>query len=254
MKCDTALAKRKGELKDVQIYGAVTIPPVPEVLTQDPEHRASLARTAASGMSTGFLAMAQQNQEAVFRQTQEAVRTGTQSQRQLAHHQRIGAIEQNIVAHRLAASREATQATVDFAVSIINLGNALADSMFRSNLEALLTAWRRELQQARRNHVASLQGGYYIRPFFRDGWRLAVVEVKSGRSFDLLLSPDIEPLRVIEAGADLAVEDWNGWTASHYIGYPVPITKGEVWRDIAVRVMQEPRKERTAHGSEGERP
>lgn len=37
VKCDSALAKRKGELKDVQIYGAVTIPPVPEVLTQDPE-------------------------------------------------------------------------------------------------------------------------------------------------------------------------------------------------------------------------
>ncbi len=34
--CDAALARRKHELKDVQIYGAVTIPPVPEVLTQDP--------------------------------------------------------------------------------------------------------------------------------------------------------------------------------------------------------------------------
>ena len=37
VKCDSALAKRKGELKDVQIYGAVTIPPIPEVLTQDPD-------------------------------------------------------------------------------------------------------------------------------------------------------------------------------------------------------------------------
>lgn len=37
VKCDAALARRKGELKDVQIYGAVTIPPVPEVMAQDPE-------------------------------------------------------------------------------------------------------------------------------------------------------------------------------------------------------------------------
>jgi len=33
--CDIALAKRKDELKDVHVYGAVTIPPIPEVLTQD---------------------------------------------------------------------------------------------------------------------------------------------------------------------------------------------------------------------------
>ncbi len=35
--CDTALSKRKDELKDVHVYGAVTIPPVPAVLTNDPE-------------------------------------------------------------------------------------------------------------------------------------------------------------------------------------------------------------------------
>jgi acyl-CoA hydrolase len=35
--CDTALAKRKGELKDVHVYGAVTIPPIPEILTKDPD-------------------------------------------------------------------------------------------------------------------------------------------------------------------------------------------------------------------------
>ena len=37
VKCDVALAKRKGEIKDVLIAGAVTIPPVPAVLTGDPE-------------------------------------------------------------------------------------------------------------------------------------------------------------------------------------------------------------------------
>jgi len=35
--CDTALAKRKDELKDVMIAGAVTIPPLPEVLSKDTE-------------------------------------------------------------------------------------------------------------------------------------------------------------------------------------------------------------------------
>ena len=35
--CDTALSKRKGELKDIQVYGAVTIPPIPAILTNDPE-------------------------------------------------------------------------------------------------------------------------------------------------------------------------------------------------------------------------
>lgn len=34
--CDAALARRKNELKNVLVAGAVTIPPVPEILTQDP--------------------------------------------------------------------------------------------------------------------------------------------------------------------------------------------------------------------------
>jgi acyl-CoA hydrolase len=37
IKCDAALAGRKDELKDVQVYGAVTIPPLPEVLSKDPK-------------------------------------------------------------------------------------------------------------------------------------------------------------------------------------------------------------------------
>ena len=37
---DSALARRKGELKDVKVYGAVTIPPIPEVLTHDSEGEA----------------------------------------------------------------------------------------------------------------------------------------------------------------------------------------------------------------------
>lgn len=35
--CDIALAKRRDELEDILVAGAVTIPPVPAVLTQDPE-------------------------------------------------------------------------------------------------------------------------------------------------------------------------------------------------------------------------
>ena len=34
--CDTALAARKGELKDIKIMGAVTVPPVPETILKDP--------------------------------------------------------------------------------------------------------------------------------------------------------------------------------------------------------------------------
>lgn len=35
--CDIALSKRKGELKDVDVYGAVTLPPIPAILTNDPD-------------------------------------------------------------------------------------------------------------------------------------------------------------------------------------------------------------------------
>ena len=35
--CDIALSKRKGELKDIHVYGAVTIPPLPAILSNDPE-------------------------------------------------------------------------------------------------------------------------------------------------------------------------------------------------------------------------
>ncbi|MDD3272324.1 MAG: butyryl-CoA:acetate CoA-transferase, partial [Syntrophomonadaceae bacterium] len=35
--CDRALAARKEELKDVKIMAAVTVPPLPEVVTRDPE-------------------------------------------------------------------------------------------------------------------------------------------------------------------------------------------------------------------------
>jgi acyl-CoA hydrolase len=37
IKCDAALAKRKDELEDIHVYGAVTIPPIPAILTEDKE-------------------------------------------------------------------------------------------------------------------------------------------------------------------------------------------------------------------------
>ncbi len=37
--CDAALARRKDELKDILVAGAVTVPPIPEVVTCDPESK-----------------------------------------------------------------------------------------------------------------------------------------------------------------------------------------------------------------------
>jgi hypothetical protein len=34
--CDTALAARKDELKNINVMGAVTVPPLPEVVMKDP--------------------------------------------------------------------------------------------------------------------------------------------------------------------------------------------------------------------------
>ncbi len=44
-------------------------------------------------------------------------------------------------------------------------------------------------------HLSSIQGGYYTRPFYRNGWYLAVVDLKTGERADLLMYPPHEGLQ-----------------------------------------------------------
>jgi len=44
-------------------------------------------------------------------------------------------------------------------------------------------------------HLSSIQAGYYTRPFYRNGWYLAVVNLKTGKRADLLMYPAHEGLQ-----------------------------------------------------------
>ncbi len=58
---------------------------------------------------------------------------------------------------------------------------------------------RKEINAAVNCHALSLQGAYYIRPFYRDGWGLTLIRLKDGARSDLKVSPEVEPFIINSA-------------------------------------------------------
>lgn len=69
-----------------------------------------------------------------------------------------------------------------------------------------------ELNQTFQTHASSLQKGFYIRPFYEQdrGWSLAVVDLKTGKRADVLLSPHNDPLACAAANLPVFAVDATG--------------------------------------------
>jgi hypothetical protein len=94
---------------------------------------------------------------------------------------------------------EKMQAGLDLAYAIGNATSSVLVALQGEAFQTLLTNTGLRLSNSILSHNNSLnyEAGLYIRPFYRDGLNLAVVDLKTGKRADIVLSPAIEPLRLI---------------------------------------------------------
>jgi outer membrane protein assembly factor BamB len=92
-------------------------------------------------------------------------------------------------------SDQRLDAQVQFGAAIISSVGAIAGTLDVWALNTQIDIFRRIMIHSIGTHLSSIQGGYYARPFYRNGWYLAVVNLKTGGRADLLMSPVNEGLR-----------------------------------------------------------
>jgi outer membrane protein assembly factor BamB len=174
-------------------------------ITPRANHGAAQASFATASSDT-FLRSAIANQELVNALTAERVRQGTvlesrrgSEERQVALAERHRAGEERMMAaerSQIAAQMTATQHRIDAAIalgdSIRNLGNAIGSGLNAAIESERGRSLQSEIVQAFRTHAASLQGSFYVRPTYAPdrGWKLALVDVTTGRGSELWLAAD----------------------------------------------------------------
>jgi len=134
----------------------------------------------------------------VFESTERTLDSpyASDAERELAHQQRITAIEGQIAATEIAQTMDRTMATVSFvssATTLITSGIEMAQQ--RDGRMALLERCRMQVLGSIQNHEQSTQNGYYIRPLLAwpqggSGARgCAIVDLKAGRMTKVWTSP-----------------------------------------------------------------
>ena len=76
------------------------------------------------------------------------------------------------------------------------LGQSIGAAIMGGIVEGRISVMTAEVTQSLRTHTSSLQGDLYIRPRYQvsRGWSLTVINTKTRRRADILLTPDNEPL------------------------------------------------------------
>ena len=202
-------------------------------LLSDADHRPQTVLAPGPVMSLpDYAAMARANQARVYSNTESVLRSGSGAswmERRGALNQRQIAAQNTAIAERIQVENQVVQATVALAMSMA----AGALTMQILAMEALhdldLKRMGAEVANASWNHLNSIQGRYYVRPFFADGWRLALVDLTDGRRFDLLLSPPNQglvslqvaslPAYVLDPSGTRLVARGLGLDASSYRGF-----------------------------------
>jgi outer membrane protein assembly factor BamB len=64
-----------------------------------------------------------------------------------------------------------------------------------------------QVDASRQCQERSIQAGYYLRPFYRDGWGVMIVRLADGARADLMVSQPNEPLRINSANLPLFLVD-----------------------------------------------
>ena len=80
-------------------------------------------------------------------------------------------------------------AQIQLGAAIISSVGAIAGALDALALNGQIDTLRRNMIHSIGTHLSSIQGGYYTRPFYRNGWYLAVVDLKTGKRADLLIEP-----------------------------------------------------------------
>ncbi len=106
------------------------------------------------------------------------------------------AVQQQAEMYSMSYQQAQLQAATALAyASLANLTAAEEQiyTAFKENRTAVMSA---QIAQTLTSHASSLQGDFYVRPRYEAGrgWSLVLVDLKSGKRFELLLSPDNHPL------------------------------------------------------------
>lgn len=153
--------------------------------------------------NTGYFRMAQEHQRAVYARTEQVItgRTTTSSERMSAYRDRITATDRSISAKRMQMQSDKTQAGLELANAIAGSLGSIGAALSQQTFETLFTNMNMRLSKSILDHSNSLhyEAGLYVRPFYNDGLNLAMVDLKTGKRADILLSPAIEPLRLFSA-------------------------------------------------------
>ena len=167
----------------------------------EPSERIEIAALKASrgpGIDTSgwYYDSARRNKEYVYQRTEYARKSDYAFMRESARNERI---------HAVQAERRAgiAQAQTDMAHAIGNVLSTGAIVIMQAAIKQIaenLTEWT-EYQTgfAGRLHSNSINGRYYIRPVYSDGWRLFVVDLLNNMEGTLLLSPSNEALKFANA-------------------------------------------------------
>ncbi len=90
-------------------------------------------------------------------------------------------------------------ATMVFAQALIGLSEVTADAIRSAALEGLAERLNMELTNATRNHMRSVQQGYFLRPYdSRNGTLVMLVHLDSGKRYDLVYSPTNIGMRYVD--------------------------------------------------------
>jgi outer membrane protein assembly factor BamB len=105
------------------------------------------------------------------------------------------ATERALIAAKLNRSEQKMDASIALAGSIVNAAQAVGQAIEAYGRAQYIETLRQIMMHSIDIHVSSIQAGYYVRPFYRNGWYLAVVDLETGKRADLLTSPVHEALQ-----------------------------------------------------------
>jgi outer membrane protein assembly factor BamB len=131
------------------------------------------------------------HQQFVYASTEETIRRGTAMERGEALTERAHAAEASGITAQMRLNEQRMQAGIDFANSIAGLAPVAVsyiDAAVRGSRMSIMDA---EVEQTFKTHAQSLQNDFFIRPRYEQdrGWSIALVNLKTGKRADILLSP-----------------------------------------------------------------
>jgi outer membrane protein assembly factor BamB len=123
---------------------------------------------------------------------------------------------------------EAAAQAANFAISVAAAGVALRNVA----VNEMLDTNRKQILASQRLHEESLQGGYYMRPFYRNGWGVVLVRLADGARAEVSVGVPNEALRINSGNFPvLLVDALSGRVLVSGIG--VPPDMGKTYRKFA---------------------